>query len=101
MYLHAEKEHIIWQDENLLLSDWRDDFLADAPDMSEDEMYDRMVELNDMYMSDERKNLSSIQLTRPILVIADMGLWDGRHSGYKLIRSGRLSDCLYADGNSI
>ena len=43
-----------------------------------------------------RVNLD-IQLGGPILVIGDLGLWHGRRSGYKEIRSGNIRDCLYAD----
>ena len=38
-----------------------------------------------------------IQLGGPIFVIGDLGLWHGRRSGYKEIRSGNIRDCLYAD----
>ena len=27
----------------------------------------------------------------------DIGLWDDRVSGYKLIKSGNIKDCLYSD----
>lgn len=100
MYLQTEKEYTIWQDENLLLSDWRDDFLADNPDMSEDEMYNAMIELNGVYLDDARANLSGITFNQPILAIADLGLWDGRYPGYMLIPSGKVSDCLYAERNT-
>ena len=55
-----------------------------------------MYEINSDYLGDERMNLN-IQLDRPILVIGDLGLWDGRRSGYKEIESGNIRDCLYAD----
>jgi hypothetical protein len=55
-----------------------------------------MVEINGDYLDDERMNLN-IQLSRPILVIADLGLWNGRRMGYKEIASGNIRDCLYSD----
>ena len=55
-----------------------------------------MEELNGDYLDDERMNLD-VQLSQPILVIADLGLWHGRRMGYKEIASGRISDCLYSD----
>ena len=55
-----------------------------------------MYEINNDYLGDERMNLN-IQLDRPILVIGDLGLWNGRRSGYKEIESGNIRDCLYAD----
>ena len=41
----------------------------------------------------ERENLN-IQLDEPIIAIADLGLWNGRRSGYKDIESGNVRDCL-------
>jgi hypothetical protein len=49
------------------------------------------------YLEDARINLD-IQLNRPIIVIADLGLWDGRKPGYKMINSGNIKDCLYTEG---
>lgn len=45
---------------------------------------------------DERVNLN-IQLSQPIIVIGDLGRWNGRVSGYKMIDSGNIKDCLYSD----
>jgi parallel beta-helix repeat protein len=44
------------------------------------------------YFDDEEINLN-LELGRHILVIADLGLWNGRHSGYKEIGTN-LRDCL-------
>ena len=54
-------------------------------------------ELNSLYLDDERMNLD-IQLNNPILVIADLGLWNGRKSGYRIIESGNIQDIL-SDNN--
>jgi hypothetical protein len=61
-----------------------------VPKMSSIEI---MCETNADYLSDERVNLN-IQLSQPILVIADLGLWNGRRMGYKEIPSGNIRDCL-------
>ena len=55
-----------------------------------------MLEINDDYLDDERMNLN-IQLSQPILMIADLGLWNGRRSGYKELASGNIRDCLYVE----
>ena len=52
-----------------------------------------MVETNGMYLDDERFNLD-IDISQPIIAIADLGLWNGRVSGYKELNSSNLSDCL-------
>ena len=89
-------DHLIWSNYHLDLDDWRDDLLEEYPDASETELYQLMQERNDSYLDDERVNLN-IQQSRPILVIADLGRWNGRFSGYKEIASGNIRDCLYSD----
>ncbi len=64
--------------------------------MTEEQRIALMYEINGDYLDDERVNLN-IQLSQPILVIGDLGLWYGRRSGYKEIESGNIRDCLYAD----
>ena len=76
--------------------DWRDDLEADYPDLSEDERISLMYEINGDYLDDERANLN-VQLSQPILVVGDLGLWNGRRMGYKEIPSGNIRDCLYGD----
>lgn len=49
---------------------------------------------DEFWLDDERENLN-IQLENPILVIADLGLWNGRKQGYKIIESGNIKDILY------
>ena len=89
-------DHLIWSNYHLDLDDWRDDLLEEYPDAGEAELYQLMQERNDSYLDDERVNLN-IQQSRPILVIADLGRWNGRFSGYKEIASGNIRDCLYSD----
>ena len=93
--MNGEK-HIIWSNYNLDYEDWRVDLEAEYPDMSEEERIAMMYEINGNYLDDERTNLS-IQLSQPILMIADIGRWDGRYSGYGEIKSGKISDCLYSE----
>ena len=59
-----------------------------------------MYQINSDYLDDERVNLN-IPLSRPILVIADLGLWNGRRQGYKEIESGNIRDCLYDDNDYV
>ena len=101
-----EDRHIIWSNENLDLDDWREDLQEQYPDCSEDELYRIMCETNADYLSDERVNLN-IQLSQPILVIADLGLWNGRRMGYKEIPSGNVDkkgdfrcDDIHHDGTN-
>ena len=91
-----EDRHVIWSNYDLDYEDWRDDLEAEYPDLTEDQRIALMYEINGDYLDDERVNLN-IQLSQPILVIGDLGLWYGRRSGYKEIESGNIRDCLYAD----
>ena len=95
--------HIIWSNVNLDLDDWRDDMKEQllengyAPDeITEDRLYEEMLDTNYSYLDDERINLN-IQEAQPIIVIADLGRWNGRFQGYKMIESGNIRDCLYSD----
>lgn len=95
--------HIIWSNMNLEADDWRDSYkeyleingLDDDPN-DENKLYEYMVEANDDSLSDERRNLD-IQFSQAIIVIGDLGRWNGRVTGYKMIDSGNITDCLYSD----
>lgn len=89
------EKHIIWSNYDLDYEDWRDNLEAEYPDLTEDERIALMYEINGDYLDDERVNLN-VQLSRPILVIGDLGLWYGRRMGYKEIDSGNIRDCLYS-----
>ena len=89
--------HIIWSDISLDLDDWRESLEELYPGYSDDELYDIMVKSNAENLYDERVNLN-IQLSQPIIVIGDLGRWNGRVSGYKMIDSGNIKDCLYCPG---
>ena len=87
--------HIIWSND-IDYDDWREDLEEQYPDLTETERMELMYELNGDYLDDERSNLD-IQLSRPILVVGDLGLWHGRRMGYKEILSGNIRDCLYSE----
>ena len=90
------KRFVIWSNYDLDYDDWKDDLLDEYPELSERERMELIYEINGDYLDDERNNLD-IQLSQPILVIADLGLWYGRRMGYKEIPSGNIRDCLYSD----
>ena len=89
-------DEFIWSNYGLDYEDWRDDLEAEYPDLSENERISLMYEINGDYLDDERANLN-VQLSQPILVVGDLGLWNGRRMGYKEIPSGNIRDCLYSD----
>ena len=89
-------DHLIWSNYDLDLEDWRESLEELYPHYSEDELYEQMYDSNAANLDDERCHLD-IQLSSPILVIGDLGLWYGRRTGYKEIDSGNIRDCLYSD----
>ena len=91
-----EDKHIIWSNYDLDYEDWRGDLEAEYPELSEDERISLMYEINGDYLDDERANLN-VQLSQPILIVGDLGLWNGRCMGYKEIPSGNIRDCLYSE----
>ena len=90
-----EEKHIIWSNLNLDMEDWREFLEEEYPGRTEDEYYCLMHELNDGYLDDERMNLDK-QVSTPIIVCADLGLWNGRKSGYRMIAAATLKTALAA-----
>ena len=95
VYPFPEKR-MVWQDIDLDIKDWIDDLRAEYPDLGEDELIQKMYEINAEYLGDERDNLN-IQCGSEIIVFGDIGRWNGRVCGYKIIESGNIRDCLYSD----
>lgn len=80
-----DSRHIIWTD-YLDYDDWKEDLEAQYPELSANERMNLMYEINGTYFQDEKTNLD-IQLSRPILVVGDLGLWHGRRMGYKEMKA--------------
>lgn len=81
------KKHTIWSNRNINPADWQEAY-NEAKELNgwdEDEysLWDYINENLDIYLDDERRNLD-IPLSGRVLVIADLGLWDGRHQGYDI-----------------
>lgn len=102
------RDHLIWTDDPyyLDLNDWDIDELIEINDWdpadyeSEESRWDLVYDLNNDYLEDERANLD-VNVGSTIYAIADVGRWNGRADGYKEIKSGNLSDCLYANVNGM
>lgn len=91
---------VIWSNMDLTLEGWEDYIKEEEEyndvEYTEDEKYEKIYDLNNMYFDDEMDNLGTVNLDGRILVIADLGLWDGRHQGYKIV-SSKLSNALRTD----
>ena len=86
------KNHIIWGIPDY--DDWKEELEEEYPELTEEKRINVMYEINDAYLDDEKSNLGKLIIPGEILVIADLGLWNGRHSGYGIINSGYITDCL-------
>ena len=90
------EKKVIWSNCDLKLDDWIDCFKETNPDLTEEEYLQMMYEANDGNLDFVRDDLDKV-VADSILVIADIGRWNGRVMGYKVIESGNLADCLYSD----
>lgn len=95
-------KRILWSNYIADEKDWQESFneYIEANELDTDPndeyaLYEYIHEMNEIYLDDLRSDLN-IKLERPIIVIANLGLWNGRHSGYKLINSGNIRDCFYS-----
>lgn len=93
-------KHIIWSNYNLNLEDWIDNLKemlteegVDCSDWEDSKFLDMINEVNNNYFDDERCNLN-IPTEGRIIEIADVGLWDGRRVGYKLLNEHNIRACL-------
>lgn len=88
------KKHIIWSNRNLDLDDWMDFLEDEYPEITDVyEQYRLIEDMNMEYLEDERCNLNE-KVDGRILVIADLGLWNGRRQGYKIL-GNTIADILY------
>ena len=85
-------KHMIWSNDYDAIKAIANDLLA-LEELEEEEAWERANDLNDEYLGDERVNLN-IDVGYPIIVFANLGLWNGRHSAYKMLGSQNLRDCL-------
>lgn len=96
-------KRVLWSSYAGSSDDWKESFYeyieANELDIDPNDEYaleDYIQESNSIYLDDLRSNLN-IKLDNPIIVIANLGLWNGRHAGYKLINSGNIKDCFHSN----
>lgn len=96
MYDAEKHHHLIWSNDLAYEREWDEEMESLYPDATELERMEILYHQMQFDLECERANLN-ISLGMPIIVIADLGLWDGRKKGYKVIGTGNVSDCLYDD----
>lgn len=90
-------KHILWSSE-IDIKDWVEDILEYMPEASENEIYEEAVRVNESYLDDVRGSFNK-KLNERIVVIGELGLWNGKRMGYKLL-SNNLKDCFYGETDS-
>lgn len=76
-----------------------DEWLADLAEGYEDGITeDELARVADDAIADDFDDLcaefANVMTDCPIMIIADLGLWDGHKSGYKMINSRCIADCF-------
>ena len=92
-----KNKYTIWSS-TLHIEDFMDDLRQEYPDAGEEELYQMAVAENWADRHDIRYVVDE-DLGAPILAVADLGLWNGRKNGYKLIKSGNVADCFVECGS--
>lgn len=92
------ERHVIWSNECDTIEALEKDILENPDDFvagysKDDDFWAIACQINNDYLDDERVNLN-IEVGDEIIAIADLGLWNGRRMGYKLIHSTNIRDCL-------
>ena len=87
------KMHTIWSNEFEEIERIQKAIMEDNPDMTEEEALDEAYETNNGYFDDER-SMININVGDEIMIIANLGLWDGNHMAYKLLHSANIRDCM-------
>ena len=97
------REKVLWCNFEIDEDDWKDGidwFLEDEGktfnDIDDSKVMEIIYDLLDIEIDDIRTNLD-ITLSNPILVICDIGRWNGRVTGYKIINSGNIKDIFFSD----
>ncbi|MGN0005034.1 MAG: hypothetical protein ACI37Z_03590 [Candidatus Gastranaerophilaceae bacterium] len=90
------KKRILWTDIDLDFKDWKSDLKEEYPELDEDGLIKKMYEINSEYLYDIRDNLD-IQLSQPIVILADLDLWNKTVKAVKIIKSGNIRDCFYSN----
>ena len=88
------QKHVIWGNINLNINDW--DFSEEERELTDEQKYEAMEEMNAEYLEDERLNLD-IETEEDIIDIGDLGLWHGRVSAYEEILGRNISEILYCE----
>lgn len=87
------KMYVVWTNDPDAIEAIAQDIYGDDPELTDAERYDQACMDNYDQLDDERANLN-IEVGDNIIVIRNLGLWNGHRMGYKLLNSTNIADCL-------
>lgn len=87
------KMYTIWSNEYDVIESVAKDMMEYDEILEWDHALDQAYEVNAESLDDEKRNLN-IEVGDWIIMIADLGLWDGRYMAYKQLYSQNIRDCL-------
>ena len=97
------QKRIIWSNMDVDVNAWKADYKefleTDNVECDDSELWAWIHDTLELYLQDERENLN-VQTDGRILVIADLGLWNGRKQGYKIL-NGNVANILSDDADYI
>ena len=90
--------NVIWSNEYDVIESLEKEIMENPEDFGVrykdgDDLWATACEINAEYLGDEKANLN-IDVGEEIIIIADLGLWDGRRSAYKALHKTNIADCL-------
>ena len=98
-------KHTVWSNYELNLEDWIDGIKENLDinginysNWSREKFEKEMWEFSNEYFHDEQANLN-IPTEERIIAIVDLGLWNGRRTGYKLKDEKNIRACLSFDAD--
>ena len=88
------KKRIIWSNRDIDFDDWKESLIEyrrendyeDPEDISDDDVWSFIDESLSNQFEDEKWNLN-IATDGRVLAIADLGLWNRRHQGYRILNN--------------
>lgn len=87
------KMYTIWSNEYDVIESIAKDMMEYDEILEWDHALDQAYEVNAESLDDEKRNLN-VDVGEEIIIIADLGLWDGRRSAYKELHKTNIADCL-------
>jgi hypothetical protein len=101
-------KRIIWSNVDWNIDDYKKDLLDNCDEedrehfstLTDNQIYERMMydAYEDLVLT---KDGLDVNIGYPILIIASLGLWNGRKKGYKIIESGNIKDIFDFDADSV